>query len=132
MISCVNYKASAWTSNAVNTDKAKHRYHVVPANNNYSYKDESNQLYGKSNYEFSTESTPASITQFGDTLNKPLTKITRTKGGSCTFDFMGGYDAIFRPSMDVADDGETIELYRINDHIAILQRGKRIFKAFVR
>ena len=132
MISCVNYKASAWTNNAVNTDKAKHRYHVVPANNNYSYKDESNQLYGKNNYEFSTESTPASITQFGDTLNKPVTRITRTEGGSCTFDFMGGYDAVFSPLMDAAEGDDIKELYRINDHIAILQRGKHIYKAFVR
>lgn len=132
MITCVNYKQSAWTGNVVNTNKEKHRYHIVPANNNYSYKDESNQLYGKNNYVFSTESTPASITQFGDTLNKPLTKITRTKGGSCTFDFMGGYDAITFPQLDTMESDETKELYRINDHITILQHGNRIYKAFIR
>ena len=105
MISGINYDASAWTRNRVNINKEQHRYHIFPANNDYSYNNERNQLYGKSNFEFSPESTPASITQMGDTLWKPITNITREENGPCTFRFMGGNDVVF-PSLDPSA-GET-------------------------
>jgi len=129
MISGVNYNPSSWTSNTVNTDKQKHRYHIVPANNDYSYNDEKNQLYGKANFEFTPESTPASITQFGDTLRKPVTAITREKLGSCTFDFMGG-SSIAAPLADSEEDMR--EVYRINDHIAIVRRAGQAVKVFLK
>ena len=131
MISGVNYDASAWAKNRVNINKEQHRHHIVPANNDYSYKDEKNQLYGKNNYEFIPESTPASITQMGDTLWKPITNITREKDGPCTFRFMGGNDIVF-PSPDLTDNEMAEELYRVNEHIAIIRCGGSIRKVFIR
>lgn len=101
MITGVNYNASLWATNLVNKDKKHHRYHIVPANNEYSYQNENNQLFGKDNFTFGPETTPASVTQFGDTLFKPLTNITRHKDGLCTFDFMGGANGLdILPSND--------------------------------
>jgi len=131
MISAVNYNASAWAGNTVNTDKKRHRHHIVPANNDYSYNDEPNQLFGKSNFAFSPETTPASITQFGDTLHATVTAISRTKNGPCTFDFDGG-NGIFSPSSDADDCGEAEELYQLNEHIAIVRCGGTVRKVFIR
>lgn len=128
MITCVNYKASAWTGNNVNANKSRHRYHIVPANNEYSYENENEQLYGRTNYEFTPESLPASITCFGDTLFKPLTQITRTKNGPCTFNFMGGDNRI---ELQRNDFGEK-RLYRINDNIVIVQDDDKTYKILSR
>lgn len=84
-ITCVNYSQSAWLNNSVNTDRSKHRYHIVPANNDYSYLTANLHLFGRDNHEFGPETTPASITQFGDTLHLSLTDIQRTKNGPVTF-----------------------------------------------
>lgn len=132
MISGVNYNASAWTSNTVNTNKQKHRYHLVPANNDYSYNDESNQLYGIANTEFSPTSVPPSITQFGDTLFKPLTDITRAKDGPCTFKFMGGGNSIAPLPQDMTDGTGNDVVYRLNEHIAIVRRGGDSYKVFLK
>ena len=131
MITGVNYNAAAWTGNSVNTNKKQHRYHIVPANNDYSYNDENNQLYGKSNTAFTPESTPASVTQLGDTLRKPVTDITREKNGPCKFAFMGG-DNIVPPTLDRRGNGKAEEIVRLNEHVAIVRRGERVFKAFIR
>jgi hypothetical protein len=88
LISEVNYKKSAWTSNEVNVEEG-HRYCIVPANNHYSYKTANEHLFGNTNHEFTSTSTPASITQFGSTMDKPLTNIIY-KEGKTTFDFCGG------------------------------------------
>ena len=128
MITGVNYNASAWTGNNVNTNKKQHRYHIVPANNEYSYLHEENQLYGKEKTEFTPESTPASVTQLGDTLWKPVTDITREKGGPCTFIFMGG-NHIVAPSVG---NEKPEEIFRLNEHIAIVRRAGSVHKVFVR
>ena len=96
-ISCVNYSASAWTSNSVNTNKTRHRYHIVPANNSYSYKTAKEHLFGENNHAFTPDTRPASITQFGDTLKKSLTDIQSAMGAPVTFQFMDwdtGIDAL--------------------------------------
>lgn len=131
MISGVNYNASAWAGNTVNTDKRHHRHHIVPANNDYSFNEEQNQLYGKSNFEFTPESTPASISQFGDTLRMAVTAISRTKNGPCTFDFGGGNGLVPLPS-GADDNGTAVELYRLSDHISIVRQGGSVRKVFVR
>lgn len=130
MITNVNYSPSAWRTNTVNGNKNKHRYAIVPANNDYTYNDEPNQIFGKNNYEFSPTSTPASITCFGDTLFKPLTDITRTKNGPCTFKFMGGTpDGIIQEK----EESESInEVYRLNDHVAIVKRKNETYKVLIR
>ena len=104
MISGVNYNAAAWRSNRVNATKGMHRYHIFPANDIWRAVDESyyeyadykptDHLFGKNNYSFGPDTHPASITQLGDTLSKPLTDITRKQNAPCTFRFMGGSNTI--------------------------------------
>lgn len=115
LISQVTYDATAWRNNKVNIgdsalilkevqdedtiriDTIKigdaYRHYVVPANNNKSvYTKEYapwGHLFGTANDGFTPSSTPASITQFGITMNKPLTDIHYNKGKT-TFHFRGG------------------------------------------
>ena len=88
LISEVNYLKSAWTSNEVNVGEG-HRYSIVPANNHYSYSTANKHLFGAEKHEFTSTSTPKSVTQFGATMDKPLTNIIY-KEGKTTFDFCGG------------------------------------------
>ena len=46
-------------------------------------------LFGTTNQEFTSTSTPKSVTQLGATMDKPLTNI-EYKEGKTTFDFCGG------------------------------------------
>ena len=90
LITQVTYKASAWQNNKVNTEDS-HRYYVVPANNDYNYKTANKHLFGRENHEFSLISTPASITQHGAAMDKPITDINYDAGrGVTTFHFRGG------------------------------------------
>lgn len=90
LVTQVTYSASAWQNNKVNTE-TNHRYYVVPANNDYDYKTANKHLFGKDNHEFTSTSTPASITQFGVTMDKPLTDINYDAAtGRTTFHFRGG------------------------------------------
>ena len=98
LISEVNYKKSAWTSNEVNVEEG-HRYCIVPANNHYSYKTANEHLFGNTNHEFTSTSTPASITQFGAEMKKPLTDIYyNDETGRTTFNFCGGTVGIDTPT----------------------------------
>lgn len=90
LVTQVTYKASSWQANRVNTE-ANHRYYVVPANNDYNYKTANKHLFGRDNHEFTSTSTPASITQFGVTMDKPLTDINYDAAtGRTSFHFRGG------------------------------------------
>lgn len=90
LISEVTYKASAWQGNTVNTE-VNHRHCVVPADNVYSYDNPTGQLFGTKNHEFTLTTTPASITQFGAAMDKPLTDIRYDAAtGRTTFHFRGG------------------------------------------
>ena len=100
LISEVTYNATAWKNNKVNTETS-HRHLVVPANNWWKFPQNSGDkmpeytpplhLFGNTNHEFTTTSTPASITQFGITMNKPLTDIYyNDETGRTTFNFCGG------------------------------------------
>ena len=96
LISEVTYNATAWKNNKVNTE-TNHRHCIVPANNDYSYKTANKHLFGNDNHEFTLTSTPASRTQFGAAMDKPLTDICYDAAtGKTTFNFRGGYieDAI--------------------------------------
>jgi hypothetical protein len=63
----------------------------VPANNSYSYKTANKHLFGTANHEFSLTSVPASITQFGAAMDKPLTDIRYdAAAGKTTLHFRGG------------------------------------------
>lgn len=113
LISCVNYNAASWAANTVNTNKNKHRYHIVPANNSYTYETANEHLFGKSNYSFGPDTKPASITQFGDTLFKPLTDIQRKKDAPVTFKFMGGDSGIAPLYTDNTKEVYTLDGKRI-------------------
>lgn len=103
LISGVTYKASAWKNNTVNVDGACRRYHVVPANNVWSIVENYNpkkHLFGVENHEFSSSSRPASVTQFGVTMDKPLTDIRYDAStGKTSFHFRGG-DGIDSSELD--------------------------------
>ena len=101
LISEVTYNATAWKNNTVNADTI-HRHCVVPANNDYNYKTANKHLFGAEvvnketqqvfiNPTFTIDSAPASITQFGATMDKPLTDIHYdATTGRTTFNFRGG------------------------------------------
>lgn len=128
MISCVNYDASAWTSNHVNTDRNRHRYYIVPANNDYSFETVDKQLFGAENHAFGPETTPASITSFGNTMNKPLKGITREKGGPCRFNFNGYVDTSIRRELPAAEQEEAETPYYLNSSIRIVRKDGRYVK----
>ena len=89
LISEVTYKASAWHNNTVNT--STHRHCIVPANNRYHYDTPERALFGTDNHEFTRTSCPASVTQFGAAMDKPLTDIRYdTHTGKTTLHFRGG------------------------------------------
>ncbi len=89
LISEVTYDSIAWRSNKVNVNK--HRHCIVPANNSYNYRTAPKHLFGNTNHEFTMSSTPASITQFGAAMNKPLTDINYdATTGKTTFHFCRG------------------------------------------
>lgn len=90
LISEVTYLKSAWQGNTVNAG-TKHRHCIVPANNKYDYNYPDGVLYGTANHDFTLTTTPASITQFGVAMDKPLTDINyTTESGRTSFHFCGG------------------------------------------
>lgn len=89
LISEVTYLKSAWKNNTVNV--GTHRHCIVPADNVYSYNSPSTQLFGTVNHEFTLTSTPATITQYGAAMDKPLTDIRYdAQTGKTSFHFRGG------------------------------------------
>ena len=94
LISEVTYDRSAWEGNTVNADE-NHRHCIIPANNYWSIEGDeyepTRHLFGNSNHEFTLTSTPASRTQFGAAMDKPLTDINYdAETGKTTFNFRGG------------------------------------------
>ena len=93
LVTEVTYDRSAWRGNTVNA--GTHRHCVVPANNDYNYKTANKHLFGTANHEFTLNSTPASITQFGKAMDKPLTDINYdATTGKTTFHFRGGGESV--------------------------------------
>lgn len=89
LISEVTYLKSAWQNNTVNV--GTHRHCIVPADNVYSYINPAGQLFGTTNHEFTLTSTPATITQYGAAMDKPLTDIRYdAKLRRTSFHFRGG------------------------------------------
>lgn len=113
LISHVDYNASAWQNNRVNTNRTHHRYELVHADNrDYNAWDSivgkgSTHLGGHSlllsgtaypfvndsteNRDFTDFSEPAATTFSGtELLSKPITDIEEDADGSISFHFMGG------------------------------------------
>lgn len=127
LISHVDYNASAWQNNRVNTNRTHHRYELVHADNyDYNAWDSivgkgSTHLGGHSlllsgtayplvndsteNHDFTDYSTPAATTYSGNgLLSKPVTGIEEDADGTISFYFMGGdtngIDNAERPATD--------------------------------
>ena len=102
LISEVTYLKSAWQGNAVNSG-TRHRHCIVPANNKYDYNYPDGALFGTKSHDFTLTTTPASITQFGVSMDKPLTDINyNAETGRTTFHFCGG-SGIGNPQLTTHD-----------------------------
>ena len=113
LIAHVDFSASAWHGNSVNTNPQHHRYDLVHADNR-TY-DEWKELVGEgevyidghsrllsgtaypledgevTNCDWTDTSTPAATTYSGQgLLSKPVTGITEDEEGAISFHFMGG------------------------------------------
>lgn len=109
----VDYSASNWTSNKVNTNKNHQRMSVVPADGSYGrlYESSSRKRYIPSAEEFHGDFFPGlkNVMDFNNSshintggtlfnqnidgsysLNKPLSNIKESEDGLISFDFMGG------------------------------------------
>ena len=90
MILKVDYDQKIWDNNIVNCEPTRQRMTIMPADNHRSFYDETGDLYPyNNNNSFTDQSAPASKTNTGLSLGKPVTNITQTDG-VITFDFMGG------------------------------------------
>ena len=90
MILKVDYDQKIWDNNIVNCEPTRQRMTIMPADNHRSFYDETGDLYPyNNNNSFTDQSAPASKTNTGLSLGKPVTNITQANG-VITFDFMGG------------------------------------------
>lgn len=90
MILKVDYDQIIWDNNIVNCEPTRQRMTIMPADNHRSFYDETGDLYPyNNNNSFTDQSAPASKTNTGLSLGKPVTNITQANG-VITFDFMGG------------------------------------------
>ena len=89
MILKVDYDQKIWDNNIVNCEPTRQRMTIMPADNHRSFYDETGDLYPYNNNSFTDQSAPASKTNTGLSLGKPVTNITQANG-VITFDFMGG------------------------------------------
>lgn len=90
MILKVDYDRMIWDNNIINCEPTRQRMTIMPADNHRSFYDETGDLYPyKNNNSFTDQSAPASKTNTGLSLGKPVTNITQANG-VITFDFMGG------------------------------------------
>lgn len=90
MILKVDYDQMSWDNNIVNCEPTRQRMTIMPADNHRSFYDETGDLYPyNNNNSFTDQSAPASKTNTGLSLGKPVTNITQANG-VITFDFMGG------------------------------------------
>lgn len=90
MILKVDYDQMIWDNNIVNCEPTRQRMTIMPADNHRSFYDETGDLYPyNNNNSFTDQSAPASKTNTGLSLGKPVTNITQANG-VITFDFMGG------------------------------------------
>ena len=90
MILKVDYDQMIWDNNIVNCEPTRQRMTIMPADNHRSFYDETGDLYPyNNNNSFTDQSAPASKTNIGLSLGKPVTNITQANG-VITFDFMGG------------------------------------------
>ncbi len=110
MITKVDYNASAWNSNDVNINASRQRMTVVPADNSTS--NESGDLYPyNGNNSFTSTSVPASVTNTGIVVDRPITNIMQSNG-IITFDVMGGV----APDAPVAQTATDITQVKFTAH----------------
>ncbi|MCD7721246.1 MAG: M6 family metalloprotease domain-containing protein [Prevotellaceae bacterium] len=120
----VDYNASRWNNNTVNTDPDHQRMTIIAANNNYNGTNsaesaqewqeclEGNLYPGASlNYSLTDVSTPAATVYTGELLGKPITDITENDDGTVTLCFRtnGKLETPEPEDAEETDDG-TVEL----------------------
>ena len=116
MISHFTYVASRWSANTVNNQSVQLAT-IIPADNTLSTSNEATDLYGESNHEFTTTSTPAmkanmsasgslsSSTGGAGTVNKPVTEITLNGDGTASLWYIkGDIPSLSAPVLDDASD----------------------------
>ena len=104
MILKVDYNQSVWDRNTVNNESTRQRMTIMPADNQYSSRNEYGDLYPYGgNNSFTDSSRPAARTNTGELLGKPVTNIA-ANNGVITFDFMGGTPAIIAPVANEATE----------------------------
>ena len=122
LVTEVTYDRSAWRGNTVNV--GTHRHCVVPANNDYNYKTANKHLFGTANHEFTLNSTPASITQFGKAMDKPLTDINYdATTGKTTFHFRGGGESVGVDELTIHNSRFTIIHDLLGRHVGNPSKG---------
>ena len=129
-ISQVTYNRAKWRNNKVNTGSA-YRHYVVAANNNSNYDDDDyapwEHLFGTANHEFTLNSIPASITQFGVAMDKPITDIMYDdETGKTTFKISGGEPEIPEDPDNTTGSIEDSELTHQNSPLIYDLQGRRV------
>lgn len=115
MIVKIDYDASVWNYNMVNTDSSRPRIQIVPADNSLSTRNLEGDLYPYAgNNAFTSSSTPAMKIYNTLITNKPVENIAyNAAAGVVTFDFMGGAPAVTLDAPvatspgDITNDGFT-------------------------
>ena len=114
----VDYNASAWNNNTINTTKNHPRYTIIPADNKLdSYYDVTAQEFVASlkgdvwpgtsgNTELTNTSIPAAKVYTGGFMNKPITNIAY-KNSVISFDFLAGVFAGVPKALPATDVTET-------------------------
>lgn len=110
MITHVTYVADRWSANTVNNQSVQ-LFTIVPADNKLSTYNENKDLYGETNHEFTSTSTPASklnmkangslasSTGGAGILDQPVTEINIEANGNVSLWYMKGNVVI--PTLDV-------------------------------
>ena len=129
-ISQVTYNRAKWRNNKVNTGSA-YRHYVVAANNNSNYDDDDyapwEHLFGTANHEFTLNSIPASITQFGVAMDKPITDIMYDdETGKTTFKISGGEPENPEAPDNTTGSIEDSELTHQNSPLIYDLQGRRV------
>lgn len=137
----VDYLASAWSNNKVNTTKNHPRYTIIPADNELVIYDYTNDkefvasLKGdvwpgtSGNTELTNTSTPAAKVYTGGYMNKPISNIKYDENSVISFSFMDGIlaptvspatnitETSFTANWDAVEDATeySVELYKVTE-----------------
>lgn len=123
----VDYLASRWTSNSVNTDAQHQRMTIIAANNNYNGTNAANSAaewkeclqgnlfpYILPSQSLTNTTSPMSEVYAGSTMNKPLYDITQNEDGTVTVYYLKSkaeYDKEFNDAIQSVAHDDNIDVY---------------------